>query len=109
MLTAVNRYADLALGVHYIDVGDLHPAVQLRGLSVALGRIASALIGCVAFNYRSADMLDGGLHELRAQEILVPRLAAVQLHGDAAAQLKAEGLICPDHVIGAYLLYKIYL
>ena len=84
MLSAGNGDGHLALGVHDIDVGDLDPAVQLHGLFVALGRIAAAVIGGVALHYGSADMLYGGLHEVRAQEVLVSRLAAVQLHGNVA-------------------------
>ena len=95
--------------VHDIDVGDLDPAVQLHGLFVALGRIAAAVIGGVALHYGSADVIYGGLHEVRAQEVLVSRLAAVQLHGDIALELYTERFICLNNVLGAYILNKIHL
>ena len=109
MLAAGNGDGHLALGVHDIDVGDLDPAVQLHGLFVMLGRIAAAVIGGIAFHYRSADMLYGGLHEVRAQEVLVSRLAAVQLHGDIALELNAERFICFYNIFGAYIPDEIYL
>ena len=62
------------------------PAVQLHGLPVVLGGVRPPLVGSVALDDRSADMVDDGLPEFRAEEVLIADLAGVYLDGDIAGE-----------------------
>ena len=108
MPAADNGNGHFALGIHDVNIGDLDPAVQLHGLSVRLGGISLSVICSVAFYYRSADAVNGRLHKIGAQEVLVARLAAVQLHGNVALKLNAQRFICSHNVFRTYFLYEIH-
>ena len=54
---------------------------------MVLGGVAAALVGGVALDDRSADMVDDGLPEFRAEEVLIADLAGVYLDGDIAGEL----------------------
>ena len=108
MPAADNGNGHFALGIHDVNVGDLDPAVQLHGLSVRLGGISLSVICSVAFYYRSADAVNGRLHKIGAQEVLVARLAAVQLHGNVALKFNAQRFICSHNVFRTYFLYEIH-
>ena len=108
VLASDNGNGHFALGIHDVNIGDLYPAVQLHGFSVRIGGISLSVICGVAFDYRSADAVNGRLHEIRTQEVLVARLAAVQLHGNVSLKLNAQRFICVHYVFGAYFLYEIH-
>ena len=70
--------------------------------------MAVAVIRGVALDDCSADVVNDILHELRAQEILVSRLAAVELYRDVAFKLDAQRIKRPYRILGANIFNKIH-
>ena len=85
------------------------PAVQLHGLPVVLGGVAAALVGGVALDDRSADMVNNRFPEFGTEEVLVADLAGVYLDGDAAGELLSGQLDEFYYLFGTDSLGKINL
>ena len=97
------------LGVQQVHGEALAPAVLLQQGHVLRRGVALPLVGGVALHHGAVHSLDHGLPELRLQEVLVPLLAGVELHGHFAGQGLAGGLIESDDLLRGDLAGEIYL
>ena len=97
------------LGVQQVHGEVLAPAVLFQQGHVLLSGVAGALIGGVALHHGAVHGLDHGLPELGLQEVLVPLLTGVELHGHFAGQGLAGGLVEGDDLFRGDLTGEINL
>ena len=95
--------------VQDVHRGGVRPAVLLHGLPVGGGGVPAPVIGGVALHDGAVHRLDHGLHQVGADEVLVPRLAGVELHRHLALQLHAQGGVQPEQGLRGELAGEIYL
>ena len=95
--------------VHNVHRGGGSPAVGVHGVPVGVGGVAPAVVGGVALHDDAAHMVDHGFHKIRAKEVLVARLAGVELDGHLAVQLDAQGGIEPEHGLRGKFPGEIYV
>ena len=80
------------LGVQQVDGEFLAPAVISKQLAVPFSGVSGAVISCVAFNHGAAHVIDDGLPEAGAQEILISLFAGVNLDRHPAGKLLSHQL-----------------
>ena len=87
----------IAFLVHDVHRGGGGPAVEIHGVLVSAGGVASAVVGGVALHNGAAHLVDHGLHKVRAQEVLVAWFAGVELDGHLAGKLYAQSVVQAEH------------
>ena len=102
-----------AFGIHQVHIEVLVPAVILDELAVGFGVVADtvvelAAVSGVALDDRSLDALHHRLPEVGTQEVLVPLLAGVHLHGHLSRKLNAELLVHLHNDLRTDLLAEIH-
>ena len=84
--------------VQQVNCVKIAPAVLLKSSNMPLGGVPLAFVGSVAFNYGAAHMRNYVLPEFRPEEILVARLAGVNLNRHIAGKFFAQQLVQLQHL-----------
>ena len=96
-----------AFGIKNVHIKMPAPAVLDHRAAMGFSGVALAGVGGVAFYDRAVHGLNHRLPEVGAEEVLVARLAGMQLDGDAPAEFLADGAVQRDNALGRNVSGKI--
>ena len=97
-----------AFCIHYVYLGDSCETMFCRRLHVVGGVVASAIVGCVTFDYGAVDKVDKLFDYVGRQVVGVAGFAGRQFYGHTTLCLAAEALIYSHQVFCRDARTKIY-
>ena len=110
------RYRQLEIWPFPVEQVDAEsvPSVLLERAQMLLRRVARSEICRVALDYRvpvrmRADLVDDRRPKIGTQEILISRLARVDLYRDSSVQLASDRAVKLRNTLRRYFVRKVYL